>query len=270
MDNGRRIDHQSLEELFGSDAMRGYVRTHEQYVPPPDPVPVAVEHRPAGVATRVNFTIKGVADFGPDAYHGPSQDRVRADIVDAITMDPAIGAVAWKPSVYYEVTEVWDYTGGPDVTQNGAPTPEGAGDETTRKLIAAIAALVGDQQRISDEIDRLARDIANERVARALEAATRRHDGPGGSGAALHDRDSAALSAVPQSRTGGAVADRQGDPGRRARAKARAARSHDDVGDADAGALGGTTTPGETRPEPGDDEHTIVDAGERGDESVGE
>ncbi len=122
---GRLFQRDNLEQVLGSSRIEDLAgMVTPQY--PPISMPLPVEHRPPPTMARVNFIIKGVADFGPDCYHGPSEDRVKSEIVDAMQMDPSVGQVAFKPVVYFEVTDVWDYTGGPSEQQpTPRPQPEG-------------------------------------------------------------------------------------------------------------------------------------------------
>lgn len=246
----RLLENKTLGELFTSDSLQSYSRVQQTHVPPPEAPPLAVEHRPPPGITSVNFTIRGRADFGADAYHGPSQDRVKADIINAILSAPEEGYKYWLPAVNYELTDVWDYTGGNDEQDTnehrGAAGTDPVVERNIERIINAIAGIQEQQENITIHLNSLERQLADERAARALEAAVRQHVGPAGDDPAVHDRDSQAVPTGAQPGDRGNQRRGRGKLGRQSGPTAAAGNGGQPV-DVDSVVLTGPADPGEVR-----------------------
>ncbi len=192
------MDDRTLADLFTPRQLESYMQARQVAPPQDQPLPpIAVEHRGIARSKRVNFVIKGVADFGPEAYRDKREEAIRAAIVNAMQLPPEQGAVFWLPEVYYEVTDTWDegdeYAAAPrEAVQE---TPQARGDISYSNVAPLVDALNALQERFEviaqahgKKIGEIARELADERAARLLESATRGDGGARGGLAPVHAR----------------------------------------------------------------------------------
>ena len=245
----RMSDRKALEDILGG-GIREYIRTQETYVPPPEDPPVAVDHEPPPQAHRVNFIVHGTADYGPRAYRGPSREQVEQYLVDAI-QNVHGGPRWWLPEVYFEIAEMWDYTGEDHAKEPESRAPEVAAisREDFDFLVENMANIDRDNGKLWDQIQQLQRDLDNERAARNLEAAVRPHGGDSRTGATVHGGDEQAVPDGAEQRDRNAGAGRDGTRGKRSRARSgdrsadRPTDRGEDSGAADAGEIRGDPAP---------------------------
>lgn len=245
----RLLENKTLGELFTGESLQSYTRMQQTHVPPPEAPPVAVEHLPVPKTHRVNFIIHGTADYGPQAYRGPSEEQVQAYLVDAI-QNVHGGPRWWLPEVYFEVARTWDYTGGNDEQDTnehrGAAGADPVVERNIERIINAIAGIQEQQENITIHLNSLERQLADERAARALEAAVRQHVGPAGTDPTVHDRDSQAVSTGAQPGDRGNQRRGRGKLGRQSGPTAAAGDGGQPV-DVDSVVLTGPADPGEVR-----------------------